>query len=153
MLVLVEAFEEPLGYGVTFASGVHEAFAIQDLDAAAAIGEEARFLQVSGDFRDRCASAAEHLSEEFLGKVDGGFVYLVLRHEQPARESAVYFVEPIAGGELAEKQGAVLHVAQDQRRYITPGHELFLESLKSIFKPAPPICMKQRVMPDCGPSR
>ena len=66
MVVLVEAFEEPLGYRVTFAGGVHEAFSIQDLDAAAAVGDEARFLQVSGDFCDVCASAAEHLREEFL---------------------------------------------------------------------------------------
>ena len=61
---------------------------------------------------------------------NGGFLYLVLRHEQPARESAVYFVEPIAAGELAKKRGAVLHVAQDQPRYAPPGHELFLKEFE-----------------------
>ena len=99
---------------VAFAGALLQAAAVQDVDDAAAIADEAPGLQSAGDRGLRRALDAQHVGEEFLGQADGVDVDAVAAGQQPAAEPRLHRVQRVAGHRLDGVAVQRLVVAVDQ---------------------------------------
>src|ERR1700759_2959599 len=99
--------------GVALARGLFQTFAIDDLDAATAVPDEAVALEGSRGEGNAGAAGAEHFSEKLLRQLKMIGFEAIPNHQQPASESFFDFVEAVAGGELAEDEALALHALHD----------------------------------------
>ena len=77
----------------------------------ARISDQAGLLQNAGRDRDAGPACAQHVGQKFLGQGHQVGADAVLAHQQPARQSFIHFVQPIAGRHLGSLHGQHLHVA------------------------------------------
>ena len=126
----VEVFEEALDYGEALAGCVCEAFAVDDVDLAAAVPDDATALKAAGGEGDGGAAGADHVGEDLLGELHGGAFEPVGDHEQPAGETLFNLVKAVAGGELGGDEGLVLDVAEDQAAEGLVALEVLLKALE-----------------------
>src|SRR4051812_22933853 len=75
----------PADVAVAAAGRVFQSRAIQHLDAAAAVADEATLLQERGRLVHGGAPLSEHFGEEVLGQLELVAVHPVVRLQQPAR--------------------------------------------------------------------
>ena len=79
--------KDPIGvlpdHGVAFARNVLEGRAVEDLDVAAPVSNQAGALQQTGGDRDGGAPHAEHLPEKLLRQRDDIAVDAIMRLQQP----------------------------------------------------------------------
>jgi hypothetical protein len=73
------------------------------------VTDEAASLQAAGNQRDGGALGTDHFGEVFLSEVQSVIAGTVLRHEEPADEPLLGFVEPIASCDLGEDSDLFLN--------------------------------------------
>jgi len=82
----VEIAEQSACDGVALTSAVFEGGAVEDVDFAALVVDEAASLEGAGAEGDGRAARADHLREELLGEAEVRLPEAVGDHEEPARE-------------------------------------------------------------------
>jgi len=123
----IEAVGEVVDDGVAFAGFSFQAFAIEDLDVSALVGDDAGFLESAGGCGDAGAADAEHFGEKLLGEVEVLAFDAVLDHEEPAGEAVLDFVEAVAGGELTQDKAVALDELENAPKDGAGFEELLLQ--------------------------
>lgn len=77
---------------------------IDDLNPAAAVVDEAKFLKLSGQHRDRGPLHAEHFGEEFVRQGYDVAVASVVRLQQPSAKARRDLMEGVAAGNLIDER-------------------------------------------------
>ena len=96
---------------VTFTGCGLELAAREDTDLAAGIRDELSALQFAGGNGYRAPLHAEHVGEKLVGEVKMIRVGAVIRHQQPARQPGLDFMEAIAGGGLRQLPHQYVYIA------------------------------------------
>ena len=95
---------------VAFASGIEQTEGVFNLNVPAIVGNQSCFLQRTCSHGHAGAAGPEHVGQKFLSQGNCFRVYAVAAHQQPARQSFVYFVQTITGSHLGALHGKVLHI-------------------------------------------
>jgi hypothetical protein len=87
---------------VAFAGSRLEPLPVHNLDLPTMVANETGLLQHIGDDRDSGAAHAEHLRQEFVGKLDGVAVKAVAGLQQPATQTRLDRMQGVAGSGLLD---------------------------------------------------
>lgn len=126
----VEIAEQSACDGVALTGAVFEGGAVEDVDFAALVVDEAASLEGAGAEGDGRAARTDHLREELLGEAEVRLPEAVGDHEEPAREPFLDIVEAVAGGHLTDQQGLILDMPQHVAAYRLDEEELVVEALE-----------------------
>src|SRR5579859_87253 len=85
---------------IALAGGVLQGGAVEDVNAAARIFEDAEFLQIAGRDRNGRPVNAQHHRQELMGELQLIAVAAVVRQQQPSREAFIECVVGVAGSRL-----------------------------------------------------
>ncbi len=77
-----------------------QALTIQDFHGTAQVLDQARILQNAGRQADAGTPGAQHLREKVVGEWQELRVEAVLTHKEPARQTLIDSMQPVAGGQL-----------------------------------------------------
>ena len=95
---------------IALAGGLLELVALKDVKLSAAILDSAGFLERPGSNGDARAARTEHAREEVVGERESVGMDAILRHENPAGQTLIDFVQAVASGDLLALQS--LNVAE-----------------------------------------
>jgi len=101
-------------HGVAFTGDLFERRAIDDVDEAAAVTDQAGALQQARRDRHRGAAHTEHLPEKLLRQRDRIAIDAIVRLQQPAAEPGLERMERVARDRLLHLRKQEIVVAHDE---------------------------------------
>jgi hypothetical protein len=97
----VKLIEEVLHDWITVAGSVHQFLPVRDLHRASAVLDKSASLHGARDQGHRRATRSYHHCKKLLGEIENIGLRPILRHQQPASQPLLRFVETMATRDLS----------------------------------------------------
>lgn len=113
VVAVTEGIDAAAEAAIALAGGAFEAVAVDDGDAAAAVGDPAGVLEGAGGGGNAGAADAEDGRQMLVGDGEGVAVHAVVHLEEPVDDALADLVGGVAGGELHAGEGDGVGMAQE----------------------------------------